>query len=297
MPAANTANKQNLFAMNDVNVPLIEYSAEYPQNRSWNLIGNPYPCSFDIQQMDLEVPITVWNGEGYDAYTATDDDYLLRPGEAFFVQAPQGTTQATFHKEGRSTTNEIIVKERDYAPRRYGANTPARKVFNFTLSNVAYTDRARLVLNSQALAGYEISRDAAKMMSSNSAVPQLYLSNGGIRYSIDERPEQNTYTMGTYIGTSGQYTIHLDMPQSEERQIILHDTESQINTDLTEGDYTFTTEAGTYNNRFTISFIERVMTGIEDPSVINRPMKMIDNGQMIIISPQGKKYTVGGMEL
>jgi len=307
MPAVKNANMQNIFATGDVIVPLTEYSAEFPQNRSWNLVGNPYPCAFNIQQMDFNAPITTWNGSGYTAYSVEDDSYMLRPAEAFFVQAPQGTTGLTFRKEGRSVVNTVEVTYEEYqnnyyynynAPaRRVAAHNPARKVFNFTLSNADYTDRARLVLNGQASADYELTRDAAKMLSQDKTVPQLWLTDNGVRYAIDERPEQSMYVLGAFFGKTGEYTLHLNMPQNEDRRIQITDTETGAATELTNGDYTFTTDAGTFDSRFVISFAPRVATGIDDTQSLTAPAKTIENGSLIITTPQGKKYTAGGIEL
>ena len=304
MPAANNGNKQNIFTTADVSVPLMEYSAEYPQNSSWNLVGNPYPCMFDSRQMDIDAPITVWNGNGYSAYSIQDDNYILRPAEAFFVQAPQGTSAIVFHKEGRSGDLYPSASEQEaynnnyyYTPRRM-TDSGVRKVFNFLLSNADYTDRARLVLNENATAGYEITRDAAKMMSSDNTVPQLYVSDNGLHYAIDERPDTNNgYVLGAFFGKAGEYTLRLSAPATEDRRIILTDTETLISTDLKENEYTFTTEAGSFSNRFTISFVPQIFTGMDELNSLNAPKKTLENGRLIITTPQGKKYTVGGTEL
>lgn len=302
MPAANNANKQNIFATNDVDVPLTEYSAEFPQNRSWNLVGNPYPCSFDIQQMDFEAPITTWNGNGYTAYSPLDDNYMLRPAEGFFVQAPQGATAITFHKEGRSAVNKQEVTQEEYnngyyyyAPRRVKANSVPRKVFNFTLSNADYSDRARLVLNENASADYELTRDAAKMLSTDKTVPQLYLSDNGIRYAINERPEGNgVFYMSAFFGKSGEYSIKVQSDEVQSTSIILTDTQANVATDLTEGGYTFTTESGTFDNRFVITFVAKMPTGVgQIPSDQVQSTKMIRDGQLIIIR-NGIEYNVNG---
>lgn len=302
MPAANNANKQDIFATGDVNVPLTEYSAEFPQNRSWNLIGNPYPCSFDIQQMNFEAPITTWNGNGYTAYSPLDDNYLLRPAEGFFVQAPQGTTAITFHKEGRSAVNKQEVSQEEYyngngyyAPRRVKANNGTRKVFNFTLSNADYSDRARLVLNENASADYELNRDAAKMLSTDKTVPQLYLSDNGIRYAINERPEgTGVFYMSAFFGKSGEYTIQLQSDEVQSTSVILTDTQTNVATDLTEGGYTFTTEGGTFDNRFIISLAPKMPTGVENVQGNNvQCTKVLRNGQLMIIR-NGIEYNVNG---
>ena len=303
MPAANNAKKQNIFATGDVAVPLTEYSAEFPQNRSWNLIGNPYPCSFDIQQMDFEAPITTWNGNGYTAYSPLDDNYLLRPAEGFFVQAPQGTTAITFHKEGRSAVNYQEVSQEEYNNNRYNAprrakaqaNSVPRKVFNFTLSNADYSDRARLVLNENASADYELTRDAAKMLSTDKTVPQLYLSDNGVRYAINERPEGNgVFYMSAFFGKSGEYSIKLQSDELQSTSIILTDTQTNVATDLTEGGYTFTTEGGTFDNRFVISLAPKMPTGVgQVPSDQIQSTKMLRDGLLIIIR-NGIEYNVNG---
>ena len=304
MPAVENDKQQNLFIEDDIDVPLTEYIAEFPHNSNWNLTGNPYPCAYDIRWMEFNAPITTWDGNKYVAYSLEDDNYILRPSEAFFVQAPQGTTKITFSANGRMTSNVIVVTEEEYnnhqiyymPPKRMSIHSSVRKVFNFILSNEDYSDRARLVLNDQALAAYEITRDAAKMMSSDMSVPQLFVNDNGLRYAIDERPEASSYVLGAFFGKSGDYTIHLNLPQNEERKVLITDTETNTTTDLTMTDYTFTTKSGTYSSRFVISFAPQMPTGIEETSLM-APKKTMENGHMIINTPQGTKYTVGGIEL
>ena len=153
------------------------------------------------------------------------------------------------------------------------------------------------MLNENASADYELTRDAAKMLSTDKTIPQLYITDNGIHYAINERPEQSNYVLGAYFGAAGEYTLHVNMPQTEDRRIILVDNETLNSTDLSNEDYTFTTEAGTFNSRFSVSFIKRIPTGLEETQDLITPMKTIENGQLIITSPQGKKYTVGGIEL
>ena len=229
---------------------------------------------------------------------------MLRPAEGFFVQAPQGTTAITFHKEGRSAVNYQEVSQEEYnnnyyyyAPRRAKAQaqTSTRKVFNFTLSNADYSDRARLVLNENASVDYELNRDAAKMLSTDKTVPQLYLSDNGIRYAINERPEGNdVFYMSAFFGKSGEYTIQLQSDEVQSTSIILTDTQTNVATDLTEGGYTFTTEGGTFDNRFIISLAPKMPTGVENVHGNNvQCTKVLRNGQLMIIR-NGIEYNVNG---
>lgn len=304
MPSANSESAQNFFTKDNMVVPLTEYMAESEQNRNWNLVGNPYPSFFDIQHMDFNAPITTWNGYGYQAYSLLDDSYRLRPAEAFFVQAPQGTTAITFNQEGRSLENKVeITKDeynnRDYAPqRKQTASSSTRQVYNFLISNADYTDKARLVLNESARMAYDMTCDAAKMMSSNASVPQIYVNNNGTRYAIDERPAGNgEYILGVHFGKADTYTLQLQSTCSDQ-QILLIDTETNLSVDLSQTPYSFTANAGDNPSRFRITIKQGVTT--DTPTQVvpsSQPYKTIENGQLIIVQPNGKKYSVGGIQL
>ena len=306
LPAANTTTAQQMFTKDNVIVPLTEYMAESEQNRNWNLVGNPYPSFFDIQHMDFNAPITTWNGYGYQAYSLLDDSYRLRPAEAFFVQAPQGTNAIVFNQEGRSLPNMVEITEDEYynkngyyAPQRKQiASSSTRQVYNFLISNADYTDKARLVLNESARTAYDMTCDAAKMMSSNASVPQIYVNNNGTRYAIDERPAGNgEYILGVHFGKADTYTLQLQSTCSDQ-QVLLIDTETNLSVDLSQTPYSFTANAGDNPSRFRITIKQGVTTDIPTQVVpSSQPYKTIENGQLIIVQPNGKKYSVGGIQL
>lgn len=256
--AVNNAQKNNIFAYQAVSKPLNEYVAEYAHNRSWNLVGNPYPAFYNTQSMDFGAPITVWNGNGYTAYSLLDDEYVLRPFEAFFVQRPVDAATITFQPEGRTHSSDFSYNNGYYAPRRIAVQSD-RHVYNFTLSGYNYTDKARLVINESAQIEYEISCDASKMMSNNTNVPQLFIRENGIRMAINERPLANgEATLGIYVGQSGTYTLALQSNPTDE-PVMLTDTKTNTIVDLSLGEYTFDVEAGTEESRFIIG-IQRAPT-------------------------------------
>lgn len=250
--ASNDAG--TLFAYDDVVKTLSEYPSEYAHNRSWNLVGNPYPSYFNIQEIEFDAPITVWNGEGYTAYSLLDDNYVLTPNEAFFVQRPINAATMTFHKEGR--LHNLESTSENYAPSftRTRKASASRLVYNFLLADTAYADRARLVVNEEAKAEYEVNCDASKFMSSNATVPQLYINDGGVKYAIDERPLGNgMINLGAYFGKAGEYTLSLASNPNEKVAVMLTDRLMGIVTNLATDSYTFTAEAGTSDNRFAIA--------------------------------------------
>ena len=85
---------------------LTSYVSTNEANANWNMVGNPYPCYYPINKLQYGAPIIVWNGKGYDAYRPGDDDYILHPFEAMFVQKPQMVSNVGFLAEWRQTYAE-----------------------------------------------------------------------------------------------------------------------------------------------------------------------------------------------
>lgn len=255
--SGNSLTKNNLFRPTDVIVPLNEYAAEFAHNRSWNLIGNPYPCYFDMHYLNEEftAPITVWNGRSYVAYSPVDDDLVLSPYEAFFVQCPLDATEMTFKEAGRMHSNEGKTMYKSASRSFEVISVEDRNVFNFVLSDENYEDRTRIVLNPDALPEYEIGRDASKFFASTDENAQIYV-NSDLAYSINERPvSDGTASIGIRSSKESLYTLSLTGKYSDEWHVMVTDNQTGITTDLTEEEYQFTamnSDASRFSVRFTL---------------------------------------------
>lgn len=266
MNAVNDAKKNNIFNSADATVSLNEYESEFAHNRSWNLIGNPYPCYYDTRFMDFNAPITVWNirDNTYTAYSPSDDSYVLCPGEAFFVQRPVDNGIINFAKEGRQTNRSARAMEAPARAKASSQNTNNRVIVNVTISDGENTDRTRIVLNDNAAMDYEMDKDATKFMSSDISVPQIFTSNNGINYAINERPiSDGLASLNLHIGKDGLYSISL--PETVNGCIVrLEDKkEGKIVTLSADADYTFSAKSGDCTGRFLLHFSDET-TGIDD---------------------------------
>ena len=297
--AADTENKQNIFASGDVTVPLKPYPAEMDHNSGWNLVGNPYPCYYNIGSIEGSWVLMSYNGWGYDMYTTDDDtDHALMPFSAFFVQCPEGVEGITFHQSGRVATkiyNEEEEEEEDddwdYQARTRLVGKAERQLFNILLSDGSLTDRTRLVINPSASTKYEIQKDAPKMMSDRKDVPQIFILDNGMSYAIDERPlESGTFTLGMQIGKTGRHTISMNT-KVMDHSIILTDHQTGKVTNLATSAYEFEGEKGLTGNRFSISVsngatgiehIEDAKTGKAVYDLQGRKLQNAVNGQMLI---------------
>ena len=243
------------FTANTEDLQLRTYPSADATNASWNLIGNPFISYYDVKSLaeEYDAPIIVWNGYGYDAYRPGDDeDYQLKPFEAFFVQKENGKTQVEFLPENRLTHSQSLERVSQRAKQRAEMGTPIspdRQLVNITIMDRdSVRDRTRIVYSTKASMDYEIGVDAAKFQSDG--VPQIYTLAGGFKYAINERPMGgDDINLGYIAPKAGVYT--LSVPR-QDAEIEIYDNVAQTVVDFTFGDYTFESNAGTFNNRFVV---------------------------------------------
>ena len=258
--AVQNGNISNIFTYDDARVALAEYQSEYAHNRSWNLVGNPYPAYFATNgNIEHEGVITVWEGGNryanrYVAYSLLDDNYVLKPFESFFTQRSDDASAMIFNTAGRSHYSDAsdVVATRSGMARSAGKSQ--RYVFNFHAMCEGYDDKARIVINEDALVDYETTRDAEKMFDNDNRFIQLYVFDNGIRYAIDERPYgDGVMNLGVQVGESGEYTLKLQTTVTGV-EVMLRDNVTGDEVDIVNGTYSFTAAQGVDDTRFTVVF-------------------------------------------
>lgn len=296
-PSRNTVTKNRLFTSSDIIVPLEEHTSEFAHNRSWNLVGNPYPCYYDMNSLkdNFYSPIILWKGSNYQAYSPVDDDIILRPYESFFVQRPVDVEQMVFGVEGRMHYNDALKATSadgqkpgvNYAPAQ-SINGAQRNVFNFTIEGCGSENRTRIVMNEKATMGYDCARDAAKFFASTPMGAEIYV-DADVKYDICERPlGDGTAQLAIRTAKAGEYTIALSGRYSEDWTVMLTDKLTGATVNLNEGAYRFEAEAGTTAGRFMLSFntsatgIDGVEADIDadaEVSVVNAAGMTVFNGR------------------
>lgn len=288
LKAINNDNKNLLFSGKALSKKLNEYTSEFAHNRSWNFVGNPYPCYFDIQYMNYSAPITVWNGNGYTALSLEDDNYILKPMQAFFVQKPIDTNTITFMPEGRQMDTSI-------RPRMETRTVTAtdRVIYNLTFGNDEYVDKTRIVINPAMSMTYDMTRDAAKFMSDNQLVPQCFsLDASAMCYAINERPiGDGIVPIGIYMGQSGSYSFALDNKSESHGDIFLVDKLTKQEILLNTEDYTFTAEPGTYTDRFEVR-LGKLYSGVEEDKMVQAAQVISGSKQIEVLTEIGTEITV-----
>lgn len=243
-----------IFRSEAITTQLVQYPAVESANAGWNFVGNPYPCFYDIFYMDFASPITTWDVDNrtYKAYSAADDEFVLSPQQAFFVQKPELVEAITFQPAGRQINKTIDHSA--LAKRRAASNKQVqRKLVDVSLTCADRTDRTRVVVNANASDDFCADNDAVKMMAYE-GTPQIYTIAGADQLAVNEGAHRGgSVALGMYLPADDTYTIAIDRNELGAK---LLDYGVEV-----EMPYTFSAAEGYADDRFTLTF-ETSTTGI-----------------------------------
>ena len=258
------------------------------QDASWNFVGNPFTSFFNVDENGFAAPITRWNGSTYEAVRPGDDDITLHPFEAFFVQCPADNDKIEFDAANRTTQIKSEKQaEVNKQKRRQSTLNPNRLMVNLTLGNGNDSDNTRVVFNPEKSARYEMECDAAKFESGTAAVQLYSIEAKAGKMAINER-QAGSVRLGYTASKGGTYTIsamRMDQP------VLLRDNVMNVTYDLSNGDYQFTSEAGTFDDRFMI-IIDGSATGVADIARESGVNILPMQGGMNITGTEGQTVTV-----
>ena len=289
------------FKKEDKYNELVAHVSGNLQDASWNFMGNPYLSYYDMNHMGYSAPITVWDSSlnNYVAIRPGDDDYHFSPYEAFFVQKPEGEANVEFSSNGQMTYNQSLQAKQEQqmarSMRLANEGSGARQLINLILRSGDMADKTRVVFNEQQSLAYEASCDAAKFESAG--VIQLYTLDNNVHYAINERPKDNgEVRIGYKAVAGGSFTIEA---QRMDVAVSIKDNVTGDIHNFSEGAYTFTSEVGTFETRFTLLF-EDAVTGIENvkaDDIISAGKKVYDLKGNRVNPEIGGVYIVDGVKV
>lgn len=201
-----------------------------------------------------------------DYFTGGSATWRLAPGQGFIVKTASsatGTPQLTFTNSMRravaSTGGQSFFRQADSNTSRYWVNL-ADATGNASQMNVVYMD--------EATNGIDYGYDALRLEEAATLATYTLAADKGL--TIQAKPAFNVEDVvktGFVAPQAGNYTFAIDRKEGvfANQHIYLKDNVEGITRDLTENSYTFTTEAGTFNDRFEIVYTTEAL-GTNNPA-------------------------------
>ncbi len=233
--------------------------------RGYHLIGNPYPSFLNwgdaYSAGSINLLPTIWyrtqqtGNMVFSTYNAVIGIGLLgatefvHPGQAFWVRVNEdgNTGILAMNNDMRSHLADETLRD-------------GIDLIRLTLTNGTQTDEAMLHFNDLASNGIDL-YDSQKQMAP-AEVPQLWSIVEGTRMAINgvNSPEtQPSVPLGIRVQAAGEYTINaseLDLPVSAWLEDLGTGAFQSLDN---EPSYTFTSEGGTFENRFVLHFSAQVV--------------------------------------
>jgi hypothetical protein len=227
------------------------YAGADPDDKGWNLVGNPFASSINWDEItkptgiDDAIYIHV-NGSTWATYIGgagvNGGSEFIAPCQGFFVRATANVT-LTIPASSRVHNNTAFFKNSDES---------VSDLVRLEISGNGYTDESVVRLKPEATAEFDGNWDAYKLFGSVAEAPQIY-TFGPTPLAINAFRELTTVPVGVRAGTSGTFTIAAT-EINDLQNVKLEDTKTGIMTDLTSKSYTFNFTAGENESRFKLHF-------------------------------------------
>ena len=270
----------------------------------YNAIGNPYPSEINIASFlnynidnfnNIEGTLWFWrktndytNPVSYSTCTLVGsavqnrhsytDDQKISVGQGFFVKAKVGASTVYFNNAMRSSTNINQFFKTNTIVDRYWLELKNTAGVSFGQKLIAYVPDATL--------GYDTKYDGLFINDSQTALTSM---SGDKEVVIQARPDfdsQDVVHLMFKTNTAGNYLIALNQFEGVfalGQQILLRDNlTGTIHNMITEGDYSFTSEVGTFDARFDI--IYQTVLGNNSNSISENNVVIYTNNKTIHIN-------------
>jgi hypothetical protein len=233
----------------------------------WNLIGNPFTSTVDINQftfgskLDLDWTVYFTRDNQFCSWSKTGNAGIngatryMPPLQGFFVHAKATGTGRTLlipaTSRVYSTTNSLYKKGASSETEIKETRTNPYLKFNVS-DGVSLTDESIIYFFDDATNGFDSEYDAYKLMSNNPAHPQIYsINTENTELGLNALPVPTgitTVPLKLRIGVEKNYTINvLDLQNLDACKVTLIHGTNRIDLKANPT-YTFSASSGTISN-------------------------------------------------
>lgn len=271
-----------------------------PQDDNWNLIGNPYPSAISYTDFinantEIDGTIYLWTHQNAPSAIASpfyenflynySDDYIdnnytgsnppgfngnIASGQAFFVlmeDSGSTTESVTFTNAMRNAGNDNSQFYRQEESETDESDTEIER-HRIWLDLIDSNDQAKSILIGY-IEGATLAKDRLyDGYNFGSEGINFYSLIGNSKMSIQGRPipfdDTDLVPLGINLPTSGTYTIAINtidgIFENSTQNIFLEDVYSNVIHDIRAIPYTFTSESGTFNDRFILRYTNETLS-------------------------------------
>ena len=273
-------------------------------NNAYNAIGNPYPSTIDantfIATNNITEALYFWRktnntaASSYATYTTAGGtanagglnsivpNGIIQVGQGFVAKATAPTISFTNAMRISNTANQFL-KTKETELHRIWLNlskdaTPVNQML------IAYIPKATSAIDATIDGRYI--NDNTTALNSLIENEEFVIQGRSLPFS-----DTDVVPLTFKTNTAGNFTIaidHVDGLFTASQNIFLNDKVTSANHDLKKTSYSFTSSAGTFNDRFEIVYKGNVTLGLED-AFFNENTVLVYNQKGIININAGKK--------
>jgi hypothetical protein len=223
----------------------------------WNSWVNPFqqyldPNNFALPASDFWGSVYAWNGASYSSIVNGVGALTeISPNQAFFVRCKSSVVG--------SPTFSIPQAARTNGTTSFFKTSTVHEEIALTLAGEGYTNQTFIYEQSNATDKFDSQFDAFYFAHTGNAPHFNSVGVDSTAYSVQALPELNLSEqyLSFYYGSNGKtFTISVDPAQVPSlTSIMLHDLHTGSNTDLLQGNYTFTSTTAAPAQRFKLMFV------------------------------------------
>jgi len=257
----------------DYTIPL-DYQNSLPaevaaasDQKGWNYIGNPYPCTLDWNKIASSDKVNIydaywiWNGSAgnYGLYNNTSGvgtngvDKDIASSQAFWVQANANSPSLTFKENYKNDFDKAFVKSQ---------NTGDYTSIKIRSVNSSFYDEVVLSFNNSALSSFD-NYDGKKLFSPLPQAPSLFMKIANADLAINAIPFTEEVHIPLYanVGVSGNYILTCPNHFQTDELNCLFIEDLQTNTNMvldTNLNYPYYQSSSDTNARFIIHYLPKM---------------------------------------
>lgn len=248
------------YTLDYQNISVAEISAT-EEEKGWNLIGNPYPCSISwdsidaANKVDMVDALWIWSGSAgnYGVYVGgagsgtNDVGNSIASSQAFWVHATSPLASLLIEEEDKIESDPVFVKNQDQHKNLH---------INLNGGNNAFHDEVVITQNVNATNSFD-RYDAYKLFSPLPDAPQLYMIGKDNYFSINSFQDfdAKSIPMGLFLPSDGNYQLSFENIENVENLscLILEDKYTgNLHDVLGNNTFSFSANSGTLEDRFVL---------------------------------------------